>query len=62
MTAVEEDCVNLAGKANVAVVESFLFLLEKVGQLVYLLLQSDHFLAKECVVLPPEFRDTPTVH
>ena len=45
MTAVQEDCVDLATKADVAVVERLLLLLEQVCQLVYLLLQHYYSLA-----------------
>ena len=52
MTAVKKHCVDLPRKANVAIVERFLLLLEQVGQLLHLLLQRYHFLPQEGVIFP----------
>ena len=52
--AVEEDCVDLPGEADVAVVKRLFFLFQEVAELFDLLLKHDYFLAEEGVVFPSD--------
>ena len=52
MAAVQEDSVDLASEANIAIVERLLFLLEQVRQLLDLLLQRYDLLPQESVIFP----------
>ena len=56
MAAVQKHCVDLPRKANVAIIERFLLLLEQVRQLLHLLLQRYHLLSQEGVIFPLDFR------
>ena len=56
MAAVQKHCVDLPRKANVAIIERFLLLLEQVRQLLHLLLQRYHLLSQEGVIFPLDLR------
>ena len=62
VTAVQEHCIDLSAKADVAVVEGLFFLLEQIGQLADLLLKHDNLLAQGGVVLPLNVELAAAIH